>query len=360
MPKASGPSIVQVGLGNFGQRHLNAWKRLEMLGRLWIAERDERRRGEAQAAGIPADRIVSDAAQVLDRVDIVDIVTPSEQHMGPARAALAAGKDVFIEKPMTMTSADARELAETVERTGRILQVGYYYRFHPASQQLKALLDAGRLGGIRYITGDFRGFKRARNDVGVTHTDGIHFLDLFNWLLGAFPQDVYAVCRDHFGRGLEDFSVVLLTYPGGTVGKVESGYIQPGRWPDKVVAGAKTTKELTVVGDRATVEIDFEAETCTLTEARHESVNGVWAPQLGAPQTLPVESCDPVALVARELQAFLDAVKTRQPAQAGPIASGVRLAELMEGLYESARRGQPVRLPGQGERDAEPASVKAR
>jgi len=337
-------NVLQVGLGNFGRRHIEAWHRLGFGERLWIAETDETKWIEAARYNFPRARLVRTAAEALDRVQVVDVVTPTDSHSELCRQALEAGKDVFVEKPMTPTLEEARQIAELAENAGRLVQVGYYYRFHPISQRLKIDLKAGRFGTIRYLNGNFFGFKRARTDVGVTHTDGIHFLDLFNWFLDGAPTEVYAVCRDHFGRGLEDFSVVLLTYPGGTIAKVESGYIQPGRWKDKVVPGALTSKEIVVVGDRATAEVDFETETLTLHDAHHELKDGVWTAVVGEVVQPPVEPCDPVQMVCRELEAFLSSVKTRQPTAAGPVESGVHLAALMESIYESARLNAPVKV----------------
>ena len=336
--------ILQIGLGNFGKRHLEAWHRLNLGGDLWIAEMDEAKWAETRIFNVAADHLVRDPFSMLDKVDVVDIVTPTDSHYELCRRALEAGKDVFLEKPMTMNSADARRLAELAESRRRLIQVGYYYRFHPASQRLKDEMASGRFGAIRYLTGNFMGFKRARNDVGVTHTDGIHFLDLFNWLLGTAPVEVYAVCRDHFKRGLEDFSIVLLTYPDGSVGKVESGYVQPGRWNDKVVPGALTTKEITVVGERLTAEIDFETEVLAIHDAHHELKSGTWAAVIGDSSHPLVEPCSPVQMVARELSAFLGAVERRKPAGPGPVDAGVNLAVLMEAIYESARTSAPVKI----------------
>lgn len=339
-------NIVQVGLGNFGMRHLDAWHRLGFGDRLWIAEPDERRWRETARYNFPQQRLVRSLPEVLGQVDLVDIVTPTQGHAELCRQALSAGRDVFVEKPMTMTSEEARQIAGLAEQTKRLLQVGYYYRFHPIAQRLKAELGSGRFGQIRYLTGNFLGFKRARTDVGVTHTDGVHFLDLCNWFLDSTPTEVYAVCRDHFGRGLEDFSVVLLTYPGGTVAKVESGYIQPGRWKDKVVAGAMTTKEIAIVGSLASAELDFETEAITLHDVHHELRNGVWTAVMGGAAQPATEPCDPVQMVCRELTAFLQSVETRQPPVAGPVESGVNLALLIEAIYESARQGVPMRVGG--------------
>ena len=337
--------ILQVGLGNFGKRHLDAWHRLGYGDRLWIAEREEQKWGLTSPYRFPSDRLTRDFHQFLPQVDVVDIVTPTQSHYGLCREALGEGKDVFLEKPMTLTSGEGQGIADLAEKKGLLVQVGFYYRFHPASERLKRLMEEGALGGIRYLSGNFMGFKRARTDVGVTHTDGIHFLDLFNWFLEARPVEVYAVCRDHFGRGLEDFSVVLLSYPDGTVAKVESGYIQPGRWKDKVVAGAMTSKELMVVGSRASAEIDFETETLTLHDAHHEKGDGIWTARVGESSNIPVPSCDPVQMVCRELESFLSKVQGRQPARPGPVEGGVDLALLMECIYESARSRLPVRLP---------------
>lgn len=335
--------ILQVGLGNFGKRHLEAWHRLGLGERLWVAESDERKWVETRTFNVPRERLTRNLSDVLADVDIVDVVTPSESHFALCREALAAGKDVFVEKPMTMTLAEAKTLAEMARAGRRLIQVGYYYRFHPISQWLHGELKTGRFGKIRYVTGNFMGFKRARNDVGVTHTDGIHFLDLFAWLLGSAPAQVYAVCRDHFGRKLEDFSIVLLTFADGTVVKVESGYIQPGRWKDKVVPGALTSKEMAIVGERMTAEVDFETEALVLHDVHHELRNGVWSVVVGPANIQVLDPCSPVQMIERELDAFLRCVETRQVPIAGPIESGVHLAQVMECIYESARTNMPVK-----------------
>ena len=338
-------NILQVGLGNFGKRHLEAWHRMGLGGHLHIAEMDPAKWDLTKTFNVSTDRLAKSLEDFLDRADIVDVVTPTDSHFAICQQAIERGKDVFVEKPMTMTSREGRELAGLAQRQGKLVQVGFYYRFHPISIRLKQEIAAGNLGKIRYVTGNFMGFKRARTDVGVMHTDGIHFLDLFNWLLGSRPTEVYAVCRDHFGRGLEDLAIAMLSYPGGVVGKVEAGYVQPGRWKDKVVPGALTSKEITVVGERWTAEVDFETETLTLHDAHHELRGGTWAAVVGASRVEPVEPCDPVQMVARELETFLTSVKSRQPGAGAGATDGVQLAILMESIYESGRTGKPVAIP---------------
>jgi UDP-N-acetylglucosamine 3-dehydrogenase len=337
------PRILQVGAGGFGQQHLRAWQELGARDRLWLADVDPARLAAAgRLFALPADRLGSDPDAALPLVDVVDVVTGTDSHYAVCARALEAGKDVFVEKPMTATADEARRLRDLVRQHGRILQVGYYYRWHPAAVRARQLIEAGELGEIRYLSGSFMGFKRARNDSGVTQTDAVHFIDLFNWLLGAVPARVHAVTRDHFGRGLEDFSIVLLDYPGGVVGKIESGYIQPGRWRDRVVPNAFTTKEVTVCGSRATVEIDFEQERLDVHRVHHELVNGVWTAVVAGRDTPPTATMTPVQMIAAELAGFLECVAARRPPPADASSAGVAIADIVEAVHASATTAVPV------------------
>ena len=320
-----------------------------MRDRYWLAETDGAKRDRAASQYcLAADRVTPDYRQLLAQVDVVDIVTPTDSHFELCREALDAGKDVFVEKPMTMDAGQARQIRDLASRSGRLLQVGYYYRCHPTSRRVKAWIEASELGRLRYLAGSFMGFKRARTDVGVTHTDAVHFIDLFNWLTGAAPHEVYAVTRDHFDRGLEDWSIVVLHYPDGLVAKVESGYIQPGRWRDKVVANAFTTKEIAVCGSAATVEIDFEQEIVHLHRVHHELRAGIWTADVAGSETPNVGTASPIQMIATELEEFLAAVREGRVPDANATTAGVVMADIVESIYASARSGQPAPVAESG------------
>ncbi|MBI3318719.1 MAG: Gfo/Idh/MocA family oxidoreductase [Candidatus Omnitrophica bacterium] len=333
-----------IGLGGFGKNHLKAWCEMGFRERIWVAELDAQRHAECWAAGLRPAQVTTDHRKFLGQADLVDIVTPSSSHFQLCAEALEAGKDVFVEKPMTMNSEEALRLSQIVSRTGRILQVGYYYRFHPVSLWIREELRRGTLGELRYLSGKFLGFKRARTDVGVTHTDAIHFFDLINWLLGTHPTDVFAVTRDHFGRGLEDLSVALLTYPKGILAHVESGYIQPGRWNDRVVPNAKTTKELILCGSEGTLQADFETSAVELFKVRHVLKDGIWqlVNEGSIRPTLPL--MDTVGQVRSELEAFLRSASTRGAPAPNVLESGLHLAQLMETLYLSSKERRVIEL----------------
>lgn len=335
--------ILQIGLGGFGKTHLRAWCQLGRAKQVRVVDLDPARLEEAREVfGLSPEQLATDYRVFLDRADVVDIVTPSDSHAALCRAALEAGKDVFVEKPMTMTTHEADELAAAVAASGRLLQVGYYYRYHPIARFIREQIRLGQLGRLRYLSGQFMGFKRARTDVGVTQTDGIHFIDLFNALLDDSPTEVYAVTRDHFGRGLEDFSIVLMQYPGGVVAKVESGYIQPGNWVDRVVPNAMTTKEIIVVGEERTIRADFEIDKVEVFEVRHQLQKGIWTPVFGTSTSPRLRSVSPTDLVAIELDAFLECRARQKQPEPDVTSGGTRLARIMDAVYTSAQSGRPA------------------
>jgi predicted dehydrogenase len=339
-----GVPVLQIGFGGFGSTHLGAWLRLGMKDEIWIADPDPAARARA-ADHLPADRVVADFRQALDQVALVDIVAPTAQHVPLCIAAIEAGKDVFCEKPLTLSVEEARKLAEVVAASDRILQVGYYFRHHPLAQYAKERVACGDLGELRYLSGNFCGFKRARGDIGVTANDAVHFLDLFNWLKGAPPAEVFSVQRDHFGRGLDDLSLSLLTWADGTVGKLEASYIQPGRQPDTVMPNALTTKTVDICGSEGALEIDFQAERLTWHRVRHERADdGLWHPVFNDALIPKLEPRGAVDVLASQFTEFLHHVSQRTRPEADVQRCGVDMAVLLEAIAESAHGNREVKL----------------
>ena len=336
--------ILQVGFGGFGQTHLAAWRHLGLQSDLWIADPDPAARDRAKIH-LAAERVVADYRSILAQVDAVDVVAPTQQHVPICIAAIEAGKDVFVEKPLTLQVDEARQLAGIVEASDRILQVGYYFRHHPLAQYARQRVAAGDLGTLRYLAGSFGGFKRARADIGVTANDAVHFLDLFNWVMGSPPSEVFCVQRDHFSRGSEDLSLITLTWPNGTVGKIEASYIQPGRQPDTVMPNAITTKTVDICGSEGALEIDFQAERLTWHRVRHERRDdGSWHPVFADALIPKLEPRGPVEVVASQLREFLQHVQQRTVPKADVRRCGVDMAILLEAIGQSADEGRPIRL----------------
>jgi predicted dehydrogenase len=319
-------NLLLVGLGRWGERHLRVLSELGLT--VWACDVSPERRAWAQANGVDPARIVGDVASALSCVDAVDIATPADTHLELAARALRAGKDCFVEKPLTRTLGEARQLVEAVDATGRLLQVGHIFRFHPVSDLLRRCLAEGRVGHVRYVTGRFAGFKRPRSDVGVTQTDAIHYFDLFADLLGRRPTAVTATLRDYLGRGLDDLSFATVEY-GDVPAFVEAGYFVPG-----------TFRECVVVGDRGSLVADFGRSLVTVHDGQHRQRDGQWSTWEGEHQELTAAGEEPLK---RELRAFLDSVATRRRPPVD-VCDGLEALRVVEAAELSSRLGRRVAL----------------
>jgi predicted dehydrogenase len=279
-------------------------------------------------AGVAPDHVTSDVRAALAHVDAVDLVTPADNHLALAGECLRAGKDCFVEKPLAFTLAEGRALAAAQRETGRVVQVGHVFRFHPVTDLLRERLGTGEIGRVRYCTGRFAGFKRPRTDVGVTMTDAIHYFDLFAYLLAQPPTAVTATLRDYLGRGMDDCSFATVEF-GETPAFVEAGYFAPG-----------THRECVIVGEHATLSGDFGASEVRIHANRHVMGPAGWQAPEGAVEIIKASGPEPLR---RELALFLEAVAQRTP-PAVDVQAGVLALQTVEAAQRSSRLGRRVAL----------------
>jgi UDP-N-acetylglucosamine 3-dehydrogenase len=318
--------VLLVGLGRWGEKHLRVL--VELGVDLWVADLSEERRALAVRAGIDPLRVLADFRAALPEVDAVDLVTPADSHLPLATQCLRAGKDCFVEKPLALTVEEGCALVETQRTTGRIVQVGHIFRFHPVTDVLRQWLDGGAAGAVRYCTGRFAGFKRPRTDVGVTMTDAVHYFDLFAYLLGQAPTAVTATLRDHLGRGMDDCSFSTVEY-GHVPAFIEAGYFAPGAHRDCVV-----------VAERSTAAADFGDSEVRVHANRHVLTPAGWQAPEGAVETMKARGPEPLR---RELELFLNAV-ARRDMPAVDARAGLMALRAVEAARRSSELGRRVTL----------------
>jgi UDP-2-acetamido-3-amino-2,3-dideoxy-glucuronate N-acetyltransferase len=320
--------ILLIGLGRWGVNHLRVLQSMPV--ELFVADNDPVR---LNSVNLPASHRTADAPSLFPIIDAAVVVTPAQTHFELCRGLLEAGKDVFVEKPITATSADAKRLVELAKHSGLVLQVGHIFRFDPASVWMRDAIAQNRFGEIKMLRANFSGFKRPRQDTGVTFADGIHFIDLFRFLLGRSPRRVHAVMRNFMGREheMDDESLIVLEYDReeGTpiLATIEAGYHLPGK-----------VRELTIVGKDSSAICDYNVAQYKIKtfENKHVLEGSEIKAKEGAVHQLEFPPEEPLRA---ELRAFLDATKTRQPPLVDG-ADGMDAVRVVEAAMESARTGK--------------------
>ena len=324
--------ILLLGVGRWGQNHLRVLNSLPI--ELFVCETDDKRLESARKLGIKAENLGTNYRDFISRIDGAVVVTPAQTHFPICSELLQAGKDVFVEKPITLASTDAQKLADLAKQNSRILQVGHIFRFDPATQWLKDAVAAGQFGKLRLLRSNFSGFKRPRNDSGIMFADAIHFVDLFNYLLGSMPTRVQAVLQDFLGRGMDDASLLSLEYktPHGTAwGIVETNYFLPGKF-----------REVSVIGDQMTAVCDYNVAQYKIKtfDNKHVKEGNDYKAVEGALHQ--IESPPEEPLLA-ELRAFINSISTRQHPLADAKA-GYESVRVLEAAVESSKLGRAVTL----------------
>ena len=324
--------LLLLGLGRWGVNHLRNLKNLPV--ELYVAEVGAKQLDPARKLGIPEARMTTNYQDFLNVVEAVVVVTPAQSHYPICREFLMAGKDVFVEKPLTLDNAEAKALAELAAEHQRILQVGHILRFDPATLWLRDAIQAGDFGRVNMLRGHFGGFKRPRNDSGVMFADGIHFVDLFNFLLGALPKSVLALHHDFMGRGMDDVSLVSLQYEtshGHTWATVENDYFIPGKFREVIVCGEKLS---------AVCDYNISQYKIKTYENRHVREGNDFKGVEGAVHQI---ECPPEEPLLAELRAFLDSITSRR-ASLAVAWSRFDAVRVLNAALESVKTGRAVEL----------------
>jgi predicted dehydrogenase len=243
--------VAAVGVGGWGRTLADAAARGTGLSIVACTSRSpETRAAFAKARGcrnLPSlDAVLADP-----EVEGVVITTPHSVHAEQVVAAAGAGKHVFVDKPFTLTVADARRATEACRRAGVVLAVGHQRRRQAASRALKRLLDEGALGRVAQIEGNFSadgGFVMvtpgkwravpAETPGGAMTNLGIHHVDTYQYLLGPITR-VMALSRQVAltGVDIKDVTSILFEFASGTLGYLGTSWVHATRTETIAVHG---------------------------------------------------------------------------------------------------------------------------
>ncbi|MFN9797510.1 MAG: Gfo/Idh/MocA family oxidoreductase [Gemmatimonas sp.] len=220
--RASAPRVGVVGAGGLGVHHVRILR--DLCGDRFAGFVDENPARAAQVAAQYHVTAYPSLDRLLDDVEAVSIVVPTTAHHAVASVALSRGKHVFVEKPFTVTLAEADDLLQQAERAGVMLQVGHVERFNRAVRAAMPFID-----GPRFIESDrLAPFNPRGSDVAVVLDLMIHDLDLVHTLVGSPVTDVQAMGVPVLTPQL-DIANARLTFANGAVANITASRVSRER-----------------------------------------------------------------------------------------------------------------------------------
>lgn len=272
-------------------------------------------------------------------IDAVVLATPHSMHTDQIVAAANAGKHVFCEKPLGLDYASTKRAADAAAKNNIVLGVGYNWRFQPALQEIRRMLEDGRLGKLLHIEGNFcgpsayrfpRGHWRHEGDespAGGMTGRGVHVIDAMMYLAGPIDRvtaQSYRIAQDF---GSDDTTSMLLHFAGGTTGYLGT-----------VIATAETWR-MQIFGSNGWVQVgDIEhLHTWDLTVCMIDR-NNVMNKQKPVTTSFPATSTE-----RAELEHFADCIKNKKPLVT-PDGDAVRNAAVLEAIIKSSSTHSTVEL----------------
>lgn len=282
-------------------------------------------------------RKTSEVAVVLADPSVmrVAIAAPAAMHYSLVKAALEAGKDVFVEKPLALDVREGLELVGLAKTHKRILMVGHLLQYHPCIQKILEKLSEGALGQLFYITSNRLNLGKIRREENALWSFAPHDISVILSLVGAeLPDEVQCTGEAYLTRGTPDTTLTCLKFGNGVRGHVYVSWLNPFK-----------EQKLTVVGSKAMMVFDD-------TRPWHEKLviyQNYLTWQEGRIPTPARAQGEPIVLAEAEplrdeCRHFLQCCETRSRPKTDA-EEGVRVLQVLQAAQSSLEKGgQPVRI----------------
>jgi predicted dehydrogenase len=189
----------------------------------------------------PRVRRTTSFADVLSdpEVEAVLIATPIATHFALAKAALEAGKHVFVEKPLAASLAEGTELVRVAEERGRVLMPGHTFLYSPPVEMIRELIASGDLGDVYFISTSRVNLGLHQSDASVVWDLGPHDFSILSYWLGQTPAYVTALSRGCVMPDTPDVAFINLEYGSGTIAHVEIAWLAPSKLRRTTIVGSR-------------------------------------------------------------------------------------------------------------------------
>ncbi|MBN9245293.1 MAG: Gfo/Idh/MocA family oxidoreductase [Mesorhizobium sp.] len=228
--------IAHVGHGYWGK---NLARNFHELGNLAAVVDPVAKVAEAAAASYGVRAASFEEVLADPNIDAVSIASPAGLHHRHAKAALEAGKHVYVEKPLALDIGQAEELRDLAAKRGLTLMVGHLLQYHPVYVRLLELVKAGELGKLHHVYSNRLSLGKFRTEENVLWSFAPHDISMVLGLLGEEPQSVTAQGNVTFTPGVADLVTVQMRFAGGATAHLLVSWMHPFKEQRLVVIGEK-------------------------------------------------------------------------------------------------------------------------
>ncbi len=229
--------VCVVGAGYWGNNHIETLNRLNALK--GIVELDHKVLN-AHLNKYPNVKGHSNIEEALiEDYDGFTIATPAKTHFRIAKILINAQKHVLIEKPMTLSVEEAKELVILADKNKVNAMVGHVLLFHPAVKKIKEIIDSGEIGDLQYIYSNRLNLGKVRTEENVFWSFAPHDIAIFQYFTNSSPVKINAEGSTFLQKGIPDSTMTQLEYENGVKGHIFVSWLHPFKEHRLVVIGSE-------------------------------------------------------------------------------------------------------------------------
>lgn len=233
--------IGVVGLGYWGPNWVRNLHQLGQARRVVACDLDAKRRDHVRGlyAGVEGSSSLDELLNDREIEGLV-IATPVSTHFPLAKKALLAGKNVLVEKPLAMSSAEACELVQIARDRGRVLMVGHTFEYSAPVLKMRDIIESGELGDMFYVSSIRANLGLIQHDVNVAWDLATHDISIILMLMGGrIPEAVSCQGQSHYKRGIEDVAMLTLHFPRNVIAFIHVSWLDPNKIRRTTIVGSK-------------------------------------------------------------------------------------------------------------------------
>ena len=324
LARTSKINVAVVGIGYWGKNLVRNFHELGALAMLCDGERSVEERCGNEYKSV---RFCGDFSVVLSdpSISAIALATPATTHYEMAKAALEAGKDVFVEKPLAIDVKQGEDLVNLAAAQHRVLMVGHILRYHPAILKLQQLIQDGALGQINYLYSNRLNIGKIRTEENILWSFAPHDISVILSLLNEMPNRVFCQGGAYLNRQIFDVTLSQFDFPSGVQAHIFVSWLHPVKEQRLVVVGS----------EKMAVFDDTAEDKLVLYPHKVKWQNRVPTAVKANGEIVKLENREPLRA---ECQHFLDCVESRT----SPVSDGVeglRVLRVLDACQRSLLSG---------------------
>lgn len=327
--------VAVVGAGYWGPNLIRNFGKINNARVAAVCDTDKKRLAPIKKS-YPGIRTTDDFSTILkdETITFVVIATPLQTHFALAKQVLLSGKHVMVEKPLTRTSSEAKELIKLAERKKLQIFCGHTYVYHAAIQKMKQLLTKGVLGKTYYYESMRANLGLIQNDANVLWDLAPHDFSILRFLFPSKPVAVRVVANRYVHKSQEEVAHVFLRFSNGMMAHMYLSWLSPLKIRTVMIAGAK---KMLLFDQQDPVEtLRIYDKGVSITGSKHQAYRSRY--RYG---DIVVPTIEESEALSNELEHFISCIlKKKKPLTGG--REGLEVVKMLEAAEKSYRTGREI------------------